>query len=367
VYYQLRFHELTNIICLFIIASVFFSNTSNAQKINGMSLGGPKKSAYTSEMFEDIKISKANWVALIPEATLDRTTLTLKSEAENEWWTKTVAANIEGIQLAKKAGFKVFLKPHIVLGQIPTKKKEYSAIVVSNPHKKKRTKDKTGGVEWRGELAPKKESDWQIWEENYEAYILQLAKVAEKLDVDLFSIGTELKQSTWKRPAFWRQLIQKVRNIYSGKIVYSANWDEYQKITFWQDLDYIGVDTYFPINRMETPSIKKTLKNWRSVQKQLRKISKKENRKILLTEFGYRSIAYAGKRPWTHNKGEDTPNNEGQRNLYEAFFQTFWKKNWIAGGFSWKWYCTPHYKEPTSFAIQNKPALKVLQGWYSAH
>ena len=365
-YHQLKFHELKNITCFFIVACFFFPNTSIAQKINGISIGGPKKTAYTLEMFDNIKVSSANWVALIPEATLDRTTLLLKSDAENNWWAKTITANIAGIQLAKQTGFKVFLKPHIVLGEIP-EKKNHKVITVSRTNRKQRLKDKTGGVEWRGELAPKKESDWLIWEANYEAYILQLAKVAEVLEVDLFSIGTELKQSAWRRPAFWRQLIQKVRIIYAGELVYSANWDEYQKITFWQDLDYIGVDTYFPINKMETPSIKKTLKNWRSIQKQLKKISKKENRKILLTEFGYRSVAYAGKRPWTHNLGGETANNEAQRNLYEAFFQTFWKKNWIAGGFAWKWYCIPPYKEATSFAIQNKSALTVLQRWYTEY
>jgi len=208
------------------------------------------------------------------------------------------------------------------------------------------------------------EADWQTVEQSYEAYILKLAKVAADLEVDMFSVGTELKQFAIKRPAYWQQLIKKVRKIYKGQLTYSANWDEYQKISFWQSLDFIGVDTYFPINRMETPDYKRTLKNWRSIHKQMRKLSKKADKKILLTEFGYRNVSYAGKRPWTHDKGPATINNQAQVNLYKAFFQTFWKEKWVAGGFAWKWFHQAQAKNNTSFSVQGKPALEVVQEWY---
>jgi len=83
-----------------------------------------------------------------------------------------------------------------------------------------------------------------------------------------------------------------------------------------------------------------------------------------LTEFGYRSVSYAGKRPWTHDKGPATINNQAQVNLYKAFFQTFWKEKWVAGGFAWKWFYEPPKKNNTSFSVQGKPALKVVQKWY---
>jgi len=356
---------VTAILILFLTLIFALPTNLAAQKIKGMSLNGPKKPSFEATMFEAVKVSNANWVAFIPEATLDRTTLRLKPDEENNWWGETIAANIEGIKLAKQTGFKVFLKPHILLGEIP--KRKAKVISVSNLSENRSPKDKTRGVEWRGEMSFKKEADWKIWETTYEAYILELAEVAERLEVDLFSIGTELKQSAWKRPIYWRQLIQKIRKIYKGKLIYSANWDEYQKITFWQDLDYIGIDTYFPISRMATPSVENTLKNWRSIQKDLKKLAKKEDRQIVLTEYGYRNVSYAGKRPWTHNKGPASINNEAQRNLYQAFFETFWKKNWIAGGFAWQWFCEPLPKKNTSFSMENKPAMTVLQQWYAEH
>ena len=349
---KFRINKAKLCFCAILMLTLTSTITLNAQRINGMSFSGPGKPSLTAEMFENIKISNANWAALIPEATLDRNTLLLLPDEENDWWSKTIEANIQGIQLAKQVGLKVFLKPHIVLSKL----EEINKTV----------KDKTRGVEWRGELSLKKEKDWQILEANYETYILQLAQVAETHKVDLFAVGTEMKKFTTQRPAFWKQLIQKVRKIYSGPITYAANWDEYDKIVFWQDVDYIGVDTYFPINKMKTPEIRKTIKNWKAIQKQLKKLSKVEDRKILLTEFGYRNVSYAGKRPWTHDKGENIQlNDQTQVNLYKAFFQTFWEKSWIAGGFSWKWFAQPKSGKDTSFSVQGKPALAVLQKWYA--
>lgn len=363
------FRYTSKIISIFtffgVLLMLFFSTKVTAQKIRGMSFSGPEKSALALDMFENIKVVNADWVALIPEATLNRTTLELKDDSTNNWWGETIEANMQGIQLAKQAGFKVFLKPHIVLGKIP-EKKDYQPVKVSNSenNKTKPKKDKTKGAEWRGDFTASNEADWQIVEKSYEAYILKLAQISTDLEVDMFAVGTELKQFAIKRPTFWRQLISKVRKIYKGKVIYCANWDEYHKVSFWQSLDYIGIDTYFPVSRMATPDLKKTLKNWRSIQKQMKKLSKKEGKKILLTEFGYRNVSYAGKRPWTHDKGPATINNQAQVNLYKAFFQTFWKEKWVAGGFAWKWFHQPLKKNNTSFSVQGKPALEVLQKWY---
>ncbi len=361
--------QIKNIQLYFWVLLVYvLANTTTlySQIINGMSFSGPGSPSLTLDMFEDIKISNANWVALVPEATLDRSTLLLLPDEQNEWWSNTITANIQAIQLAKKAGLKVFLKPHIVLSKLENSNTPKVLFTNKTKNVNKSVIDKSRGVEWRGDLSLKKEQDWNILENSYEAYILELAQIAKDQKVELFAVGTELKKFATQRPAFWRQLIKKVRKIYSGPITYAANWDEYNKISFWQDLDYIGVDTYFPINRMKTPEVRKTIRNWKAIQRQLRKLSKAEDRQILLTEFGYRNVSYAGKRPWTHDKGENIPiNNQTQVNLYQAFFQTFWKKSWVAGGFSWKWFAHPKSGNDTSFSVQGKPALAVLQKWYA--
>ena len=122
-----------------------------------------RNSGLKKEMFESIKLSNANWVGLIPEATLDRTTLTLKSEFTYNWWGSTIAANIESIKLAKQAGFKVFLKPHIVLGKIPTYDDIESVLKRIAPTTfRYGLEDKTNGAEWRGDFKPKKEKETYI-------------------------------------------------------------------------------------------------------------------------------------------------------------------------------------------------------------
>ena len=56
---------------------------------------------------------------------------------------------------------------------------------------------------------------------------------------------------------------------------------------------------------------------------------------------------------------------EVQALCYEAFFQTAWKKNWLAGVFFWKWYPQRHNREP-DFTPQGKAAEQVMKGYFSA-
>ena len=68
----------------------------------------------------------------------------------------------------------------------------------------------------------------------------------------MFSVGTELQIPALQREADWRQLIKDVRAVYSGKLIYSANWyEEYEGIKFWDALDAIGVQAYFSGIRAE--------------------------------------------------------------------------------------------------------------------
>ena len=341
---------------------------ASTEKIKGMSFIGPKEKFLSLEMFEPIKTTHAEWIALMPEVTLERMTLQFRSDSENEWWTKTIEGNLLAIKTAKQAGFKVMLKPHVLLSKIPnTKNRFWAGSKVSYPSAPNyiRRFDKTKAVKWRGEFDARNEKDWRTFEENYEAYILELAHHAEALDVDIFCVGTELKKSAVKRPQFWRKLIKKVRAIYNGTVIYSANWDEYESISFWEELDYIGLNSYFPINAMAVPNIKKTIKNWKPIQRKIKQISKRTNRKILMTEFGYRNIAHAGRKPWIHlGDGKVEANNQTQYNLYQAFFEAFWNKPWMAGGFSWQWFYQARYEGNTDFSVQEKPALEVLQNWY---
>ena len=95
-----------------------------------------------------------------------------------------------------------------------------------------------------GHVSPNTKEDWEILQLSYAKFIFSFAKVAEEKSVDLFCIGTEWEKFVVERPIYWKVLIEKVRTIYSGKLTYAANWDEYDKVSFWDELDYVGIDGY---------------------------------------------------------------------------------------------------------------------------
>jgi hypothetical protein len=54
--------------------------------------------------------------------------------------------------------------------------------------------------------------------------------------MELFCFGTELGNAIAKRPQYWSQLIVKIRKIYTGKLTYAANWDDFDKVPFGRNL-----------------------------------------------------------------------------------------------------------------------------------
>jgi hypothetical protein len=63
-----------------------------------------------------------------------------------------------------------------------------------------------------------------------------------------------IRNAVAKRPEYWSQLIKKIKKIYF-KLTYAANWDDFDKVPFWNELDYIGIDAYFPLSNATTPSV----------------------------------------------------------------------------------------------------------------
>ena len=142
------------------------------------------------------------------------------------------------INLSKSAGLRVIIKPHIW---------------ITNP---------TNG-KWRADIEMESEKEWKEWEYIYEEFILQYARLSERHNLPYFCIGNEYYVSTTQRPEFWISLIGKVRNVYSGKLIYGANWDrEFQAIQFWDKLDLIGVQAYFPLADTSYPDYSTVRDGW---------------------------------------------------------------------------------------------------------
>jgi len=310
-----------------------------AEKINGVSLVGSVHEVGSDAMLPIMYVN-ANWVCLLPYGYGAKDETDLKYNIGWQWWGERKIGVVKCVQYAKKMGLKVMLKPQIWF--------RHGFYV--------------------GQYNAKTEKDWVAWEQNYENFILDFAHLADSLDVDMFCIGTEFTKFVAERPAFWNQLIDKVRAVYKGKITYAANWDAYQRFPHWEKLDYIGIDAYFPLVKSKTPLTPDLVKAWEKYHREIEILYKTTKIPVIFTEFGYRSVNNTADRPWESNTDGAT-NHQGQQNAYEAIFQKFWCEEWFAGGFIWNWY--NHHSQAggndTDYTPQNKPAQTVIKEWYQRY
>jgi hypothetical protein len=308
------------------------------QKISGVSLVAGREVSTEKEL-EHLDSVGAKWVAIIPFAFAPGHSPELHFNHSRQWGGETASGVGQQIVAAHSKGLKVMVKPHVWVR----------------------------GDGWAGDFVLQTEAEWATWEKNYLSYIMTYLKVADSLNAEIFCIGTEFNQAIIHRPDFWVKLATTCRANFKGKLTYAANWDNYMEVSCWEQVDYIGIDAYFPISDEKTPSVKQLKKNWVEPKKSLEKLSQKFNRPILFTEYGYRSADYAAAKHWELNEKEQPLNLQAQSNTYEALFQSFWDEPWFSGGFLWKWY-PDHPKaggmENNDYTPQNKPAEVVIKKWY---
>ncbi|MFK7798962.1 MAG: hypothetical protein AB8E82_16030 [Aureispira sp.] len=105
----------------------------------------------------------------------------------------------------------------------------------------------------------------------------------------------------------WKKLIKKVRSVYRGKLTYAANFDNYQEVAFWKQLDFIGINAYFSLRDASTTfedssQLKAQLKKgWDKVFGEIQSYTKSKGVKdkpLLFTELGYISRENATIEPW---------------------------------------------------------------------
>lgn len=268
--------------------------------------------------FQPLVQSNLEWVALVSwgfQEDFDSPVMT-HHNGDSLYMKQHDSLWIKHIELVRAAGFKVFFKPHLW---------------VNSPSHGK----------WRSDIFPTNEENWELWKKSYRNFILRYAKVAEKANAEMFCIGAEFSRLTIEKPLFWKDIIQEIRSIYSGKITYASNWyKEFEEITFWDQLDYIGIQAYFPLVKNEYPSVEQISKGWNKYLPVVEAIHKKYDRKVLFTEMGYKSTANSAIKPWEWaENASDLDKNvsvETQANCYEAFFKTVWKKEWFAGVHIWQ-------------------------------
>ncbi|MEN8965019.1 MAG: glycoside hydrolase [Polaribacter sp.] len=326
-------------IFLIVLTALCFSCKSQTKKINGVSFVASRDSISQKHITPVLKI-QSNYVALMPYSFI-RNIAHPKVEfnTNREWFGETKNGLLQYAKEFKKEGVKLMVKPHMWL--------------------------RRGG--FTGDLKATTEENWTILENSYKDYILTYAKAAKELKAEILCIGTELEQFVKNRPEFWRKLIKQIRAVYKGKLTYAANWDEFKRITFWNELDYIGIDAYFPLSDNKTPTVQDFEEGWQEHKKEIITLQKKIKKPVLFTEFGYRSIHFNGKKPWEANRVRGAINLKAQVNALQAIHNQFWKEDWFAGGFVWKWFHAHERvggEKDNRFTPQNKPAEKLLTKLY---
>lgn len=312
--------------------------------MRGMSFTSFRAGQYASAdadlSLANLAATSANWMALLVTVYQDTAGSTVIRQ--DPFLTPTDDDLLLAIDRAHRRGLRVLLIPHVDISEEPDRS---------------RSEIGTGFDD----------GAWAAWFASYRSFIEHYATLAQNARVDVLSVGTELT-TTEARTTEWRALIQSTRSLYAGPLVYGSNWyPSPATVTWWDALDWIGVDAYFPLSSAAGPTAASLWEAWQSrgYVDLLRAISQRWNRPIILTEIGYRSIAGTANRPWCFST--DAPVNlEAQAAAYQAALAVFWSEPWVAGMFWWNWSPNPRRggSRDTSYTPFGKPAAAILQSFY---
>lgn len=329
-------------IALLTFSGFLSSCTVQQPRINGVSfVASPEKVDSTHVL--PVRAINANYASIMPFGFIRNTAdPEVYFNSERQWFGETLEGVRQYTDVLQQQKVQIMIKPQIWI--------------------------------WRGEytgtLEMTSEADWMRLEASYQDFIMSYARLAQILEVPVFCIGTELDRFVQARPEYWNGLIDSIRTIYDGSLTYAANWDEYKRVPFWDRLDYIGVDAYFPITDQSTPDLDAALMGWQPWLLELESVSTTHDRPILFTEYGYRSLDYAGKEPWQSTVLETGANLEAQTILLQALYESVWDQSWFAGGFIWKWFVnhqTSGGNDNNMFTPQNKPAQALIREQYGSY
>ncbi len=351
-------------LCLFAVALVTSVATPalNAQSQSGFTYNGLNYASYQANEYANssaaataMRATGANYAAVVATQyvqtstsnTIAPETATSPGYTGQYALTPTDSAVISAIRALQAQGFVVSLKPHV---------------------------DSLDGV-FRGNFAP---SNVSAWFASYQTFILHYAQIASQNNVGMLVIGTELKSlsgSAYK--SYWETIITALRTQYPNlTLVYGANatgaGDEFTTVSFWADVDIIGVDGYFPLTNQADPTVSSLVAAWTNnksgfnIVTALKNLQSTYNKPLIFTEIGYVSVSGTNEQPYASIAGNYDATE--QQNCYEAFFEVFSAQtSWMKGVFWWDWSPSTPGANDTGYSPQTKPAGTVtLPKWFNS-
>ena len=300
------------------------------------------------QSLKNLAATGANWISLVVrggQATIASTAITRYSPA-----TATDAELVRMINLAHSLGMRVMLLPGVGLSNDPE--------------------------HWPGYIgtAFTTESQWQEWFEAYRDFINHYASLAQEAGADMFSIGSEMGGVT-HREDDWRRVVKEVRERFKGPIIYDSLGSgtfphgEWQRIKWWDAVDYVTTDVWYPLTNKNNPTLDELREAWtkKGYLTDLENISKQFNKPFFISEMGYESKDGTNKQPASYKIAGNVDLQE-QADCYQAALEALWGKPWLKGIFWWQWFANtrimPGGLDDKSYTPFGKPAEEVLKKYY---
>lgn len=279
----------------------------------------------TSDSLDAIRDLGGNWLAVVHTWYQDTKTSTTIYEHASKSPTDADLRSL--IPLAKEKGFSILLKPHV---------------------------DIVDGS-WRGQIDP---SNLSAWQTSYREFILHEAELAEELGIETLAIATELKTRSGDT-SFWRDVIADIRDVFSGELTYAANWDEVESVAFWDDLDFIGSDFYYPLTDDANATQADMEAALVTIGEELQTFSEEQGKTYLFTEIGYRSNDGTNIKPYDYSS-DGTIDEQEQADAYAAVLATYSDVSWLDGLFWWRSDPRLSVEDPYGYLIYEKLAADTL-------
>ncbi len=203
---------------------------------------------------------------------------------------------------------------------------------------------------WRGKMSFKDSKVRDAWYVNYRSMITHYGQLCREESASILGIGLEYRELAKADPKEWRAVARAAREAFGGPITYSANWDDYDQVLWWDAVDVIGIGAYFEVLEdglpdqtfvntatLTPPTLRQVEKGWEPIRAKLRATSAAAGRPIWFTEVGFTTYADTNYYPWRW-QAERKEDASQQALAYRALIRTFVSEPWWNGACFWRFY-----------------------------
>ncbi len=283
--------------------------------------------AFAREL-DDLRALGVNWVAIHPYAGIagdgSLTWREMDPESPPDWIARP-------IREAHARGMSIFVVPHIAQWGSPWR--------------------------YRGEIDFSNEASVERFFADYTRWITLVARCAK--GADGFAVASELDQLAGHESR-WRAVIAEVRVATDARLTWAASWNHYAEVPFWDAVDAIGIQAYFPLSTADEPTALELRAAWTPILADLRQLHERTGKPVVFTELGYNCSLAAAREPWAYatERGEALARAEALqvRCLDSALESIATESTWLRGAILWKWFVGPTKRE--NF-LMSEPALRV--------